>query len=753
LSAPTEIIVGRYRLEGSLGAGGMGEVFKARDTSLDRTVAIKFVAGAAGDSTANRRLVDEARAASALNHPNVCTIHEIGLQQDRPYIVMEFVGGQPLKKLIPPGGLAPEMVVRYGIQIAEAIAHAHEKGVVHGDLKTANVMVTEDGRVKVLDFGLARRVAAPGTDDTTRTGDHNLIEGTLPYMAPERLRGQPPQVSSDIWALGVILHEMSSGELPFAADTDADLCSAILRDPPRDLTRSLPSTLRAVVHRTLSKDPALRYHRAADLTAVLDVLRADPQVGTPAARARRPTTRRTRKRAIRRIAVLPLENLSGDAGQDYFADGLTEAVTAQLARIKSLRVTSRTSVMRYRNAHRPAAEIAAELGVDALIEGSVLRFGDRVRISAQLIDAATDSHLWSDSYDRDVRDILALQADVARAVAAEIEGLTPHEARTPAPRRVNPEAYEAYLKGRHFWNRRTEQSMRKGLEAFSHAIDLDPTYPLAYVGQADAFNVLGYYGVISPGDAFPRARAAAERALHLDPGVGEAHTSLGYATFYYDWNWTSAELHFRRSLELTPRYALAHHWYATALLGLGRFDEARREIEAARELDPLSLSINAAVGLLTMLAREFDAAIDVFRRVLELDSTYALAHTWLALAQTHMGRHAEAIDAVGRLAGLAHGSLSLIASAGYCEARAGRRAEAEKVLAHLNEISSERYVSPLHKAVVHIGLGDVDAAFTHLGESIRERSFVLLLPKTNPIFDLLRGDDRFRELLKTAGIA
>ena len=730
----------------------MGEVYKARDTTLDRTVAIKLVGGSLVGPAANRRLVDEARAASALNHPNVCTIHEIGDPQDRPYIVMEYVTGQPLKSVIPPGGLPPEQVVRYGACIAEAIAHAHEHGVVHGDLKTANVMVTADGRIKVLDFGLARRVLPVDADDRTRSAAYMGVAGTLPYMAPEQLRGQTSQIGSDIWAMGVILYEMASGELPFRADSDADLNSAILRDPPRDLARTLPATLRAVIHRALSKDPASRYQRAADVSVVLDILRADPQFDLPARQARRPGPRRSRRTALRRLAVLPLENLSGDAAQDYFADGMTEALIAQLARIKALRVTSRTSVMQYRNARRPAAEIAAELGVDALVAGSVLRFGDRVRITAQLIDAASDSHMWSDSYDRDVRDILALQADVARAVAAEIEGLTPQDTRTPAPRRVNPEAYESYLKGRHFWDRRTEESMRKGLEAFSKAIELDPTYPLAYVGQADSFNVLGYYGVLPPSEAFPKAKVAAERALQLDPALGEAHTSLGYPAFFYDWDWTAAESHYRRSIDLTPRYSLGRHWYAGMLAGLGRFPEALREIGIARDLDPLSLPVNWAVGHVKMLAREFPAAIEQFRKVLDLDGTYALAHAYLAQACTHAGRRDEAVAASERLAALAPDSLSLMAMTGYCQARCGQAPAAKRILARLDLRSSERYVSPLHTAVVRIGLGDSDGAFDDLRASFRERSFTMFWPKTNALFDPIRDDPRFGELLKSAGL-
>jgi serine/threonine-protein kinase len=743
--------LGRYLIETAIGAGGMGEVYKARDTGLDRTVAIKLVSGSSADAAANRRLVDEARAASALNHPHVCTIHEIGEAQSQPYIVMEFVAGQPLKQLVSSGGLAPELVVRYGTQIAEAIGHAHEHGVIHGDLKTSNVMITPDGRVKVLDFGLARRLPIGDFDERTRSGAHMAgVAGTVPYMAPEQLRGQPAQVSSDVWAIGVILYEMASGELPFKGATEADLHSAILRDPPRELPRGLPATLRAVVHRTLSKDPASRYRRATDLGAALDVLRADPQVSVTARRAPRSGPRRSRRTSIRRLAVLPLENLSGDSTQDYFADGLTEALIGQLARIKALRVTSRTSVMRYRNVRRPAAEIASELGVEALIEGSVLRFGDRIRITAQLIDAATDSHLWSDSYDRDVRDILALQADVARAIAAEIEGLTPQETRTPVHRRVNPEAYEAYLKGRHFWTRRTEDSMRKGLEAFSQAIDLDPTYPLAYVGQADAFNVLGYYCVIPPREAFPKAKAAAERALQLDPVLGEAYTSLGYATSYFDWAWPAAEAQFKRALELTPRYSLGHHWYATHLAGQGRLEAGNREVDAARELDPLSLSVNSAVGLLRLTAREFPLAIDQFRKVLDLDGTYPLAHAWLALSYVCSGQLERAIAPAQRVEALVPESLSLISLAAYCQARAGLTSAAERVLAQLRARAQERYVSPLHHAVVHLGLGDDDAALSALDESLRERSFNLLLPRVNPLFDPIRQHPRFGDMLKAA---
>ncbi len=741
--------LGRFEITAALGAGGMGVVYKARDTQLDRDVAIKVVRSSRTDQAPAGELLDEARAASRLNHPHVCTIHEVFELDGRSHIVMEFAAGRLLKECIPRDGLPTAAVLAYGVQIASAIAHAHDCRIVHGDLKSANIIVTGEGRLKVFDFGLARHVPVDPDEERTRSPTASSAAGTLSYMAPELLRGERPTFGTDIWALGVVLYELAAGRLPFAAAADAELSSAILRDPPTELSRSVPTTLRSVIHRALSKDPASRYQRASELLAALDVLRVDPAISAPAPKHRRPGSRH-RRRTVRALAVLPLENLSSDPSQDYFVDGLTEALIAELARIRAVRVTSRTSVMRYKGSTRSAPEIAAELGVDALVEGSVLRFGDRVRVTAQLIDAHDDAHLWADSYDRDLRDILALQHELARAIAGEIRVLTPQESRS-AVRRVNPEGYERYLKGRHLWNRRTEDSMRKGLQAFSAAVALDPGYALAYVGQADSFNVLGWYGVMPPSDAFPKAKAAAHQALELDPTLGEAYTSLAYATNYYDWDWEGARAGFEKAIELNPRYALAHHWFAIQRASVGDVDRALKHIALAVELDPLSLSINAAHGFALLLTGSPDRAAERLRAALDLDPAYPLAQAWLAIANIDRNPR-ESLRLAERVEALSPDSLALVAMAGHCRARAGDREGAVRVLDGLERAATERYVAPAHLAAVYSGLGEVGPALAALERAIQDRSFSLVWPKTHPMFDPLRADSRFQELLRSVGL-
>jgi serine/threonine-protein kinase len=733
--------LGPYIIDAPIGAGGMGEVYKALDPRLQRHVAIKVLKPARVTSDGGAELIREARAASGLSHPHICTVHEIGEAEGRTYIVMELVPGITLKELIA-SPVAPETVLRYGTQLADALAHAHARGVVHGDLKCANVMVTPEARIKVLDFGLARRAAPDPSLDTHSDAAGQVVAGTPAYMAPEVLRGQPPDVRSDIWAIGVVLFELLSGTHPFAGDSRVDMTSAILRDPPRELPDGIPATLKAAVHRALAKDPPSRYADAGQFAAALQILQVDPAIRGEAPRRRSPSP--GRRRAIRSIAVLPLENLSADPAQDYFADGLTEALITELARLGSLRVPSRTSVMRYRNSSKSARQMAAELDVQALLEGSIVRIGDRVRVTAQLIDAASDTHLWTDTYDRDVRDIFALYSDLAKGIAAEVQVRGPKPA---ARARVDPAAYEALLRGQHLLSRRTESGMRRAVGEFEAAIAADPRYVPAHVGQADAFNLLGYYGEMPPRDAFPRAKAAARRALEIDAGSGEAYASLGYATYYYDWEWAEAHAHFRRALELNPRSAVARHWYSTQLAGLGDFDRALKEIEAARELDRLSLPINVATGLVLVLLRDYHRAIEVLSTCLELDPAYPLTHAWMAVAAVAAGQFDRARDAARTLELTSPENPALCAMVAYALARTGDRDAASGALHRLTHPAGGRYIPQAYLAVALAGGQSWTEVLAALGRALEDRSFNLVWPRTHPVFDPVRGDPEFQRLL------
>ena len=522
---------------------------------------------------------------------------------------MEHVEGRTLLDLIPSDGLPVETAVRYGIQIADALAHAHDRGVIHRDLKTNNILITPDGTVKMLDFGLAVRQPTELLDGDTQSWatptDHPMMAGTLAYMAPEVLKGEPGDARSDLWALGIVLQEMTTGALPFRSATHAELVSAILRDPPTPPPARIPASLRGIIARCLVKEPGRRYSRGGEVRAALESVHLDDATHALRRAPAATTSTRTKPTKISALAVLPLSNLSRDPEEDYLADGMTEALIHDLSKISALRVTSRTSVMRYKNTAKSVPEIAAELGVDGVLEGSVQRAGDRVRITAQLIHAGTDGHLWSESYDRDLSDILAVQSEVAKAIAREIKiKVTRSErVRLSRVRRVDPAAHEAYLKGRYQWNIRTAQSLRRAIEHFEDAIAKDPTFAPAQAALASAYVPFAFFGYMAPKKANARARSAALAALALDNSLAEAHTVLG-AVNHDVWNWSAAEAEYRRAIALDPSYPTAHQWFAEHLMDRGRASEAFAQARQARELDPMSLPVNSLLGYLSYFSRQ-----------------------------------------------------------------------------------------------------------------------------------------------------
>ena len=599
--------VSHYRIVEKVGEGGMGVVYRAHDDRLNRDVALKFLpAELDKDENARLLLIREARTASALNHPNICTIYDVGEADGKSYIVMEFVQGRPLAEQIPEGGLPAETVIRYGEQIADAMAHAHEHGVIHRDLKTPNIIIMPGGRVKVLDFGLAKHMT-PGeitlkTQSISTLTSEGAIVGTMHYMAPELFRGEPADARSDIWALGVALYEMANGKRPFRGRTSYELSSMILHDTPPAIRENVPAGLRAVIEHCLAKEPAQRYQHASEVRAALEALRTNSAVipasaiqpstetqspghrnallislaglamlataalvwklvevkwhGTPAVGAA----------SIQSLAVLPLENLTGDPRQDYFADGMCDALITELSQIKKLRVISRTSVMQYKDKHESPAQIAQELGVDALVEGSVLRSDDRVRISAELVQPQTGQNLWAHSYERTVTDILALQSDVARDIVAQIQiQLTqPEQERLAKTRTVVPAAYDAYLQGNYYANKRTGEAMTQAIADYRQAIQLDPTYAPSYAGLAGALTLAADYKDVPSSQVLPEAEAAAVKALQLDDTLAFAHAALGQIRAY-SLHWPGVLEEFQRAIQLNPGDAVGHHWYALAL--------------------------------------------------------------------------------------------------------------------------------------------------------------------------------------------
>lgn len=782
-----------YSIIERLGEGGMGVVYRARDLTLHRDVALKFLnIDILDDRLAREKILQEARAISALNHPNICTIYEVGEAEGRPYLAMEYLEGHPLNREIASGGLSPEVLVRYGIQLADALGHAHERSIVHRDFKPGNVIVTSSGRVKVLDFGLSLRIETKVSEDTTQyegtRGAQHPVTGTLPYAAPELLRGQEADARSDIWALGIVLYELAAGRRPFRGGTLYELSWAILRETPSPISPPLPSVLQSVIDKCLDKDPSQRYHSGGEVRAALETASTASRSKRPAFAANEgqgaatPGTQTRRwllygasaiaalvllvaglrwsgrkphtptvgvPGAIQSLAVLPLENLSGDPAQEYFADGMTDALITQLSQIRKLRVISRTSVMQYKRTQKPLSEIARDLNVDAVVEGSVVRANGRVRINAQLIDARNDRNLWTESYQNDLSDILALQSSVARAIAAEVQvQLTPEEgAGLSNIRPVKPEAYEAYLHGLHSLNERTPSDLQSAISSFEKAIELDPSYALAYAGLAEGYTLLTIYGEIPPPTAMPKAKSAAQHALAIDDSLAEAHAVLADVEWSYDWNASAADTAFRHSLLLNPSYATAHQWYALYLSNVGSSEQAIVHINLAQKLDPFSLIIKVNVGWCYYIARRFDEAIKLLRKVEDSDPDFWAVHSSLGqtyLAKGDFGEAIQELEWARRLSPESTRNMALLADS---YALAGRNAEARKLLNELIALSRRRYVSPAYMGIVCIGLGQRGQALDWLEKAYADHSDWMTLLETEPVFDRLRSEPRFQELL------
>ena len=743
-----------YELVEKIGEGGMGVVWKARDTKLGRDVALKLLAPEVeGNPERAQRLEREARIIAALNHPNIVTIHSIEEFEEARFLVMELAAGETLAQVLPEDGMPIDRFFELAIGMAGAVSEAHERGVAHRDLKPGNIMVDENDRLKILDFGLAKSPHAPvvtsAADDSTESiSVEGRLRGTMSYMSPEQVKGQAVDHRSDLFALGVILYEMATGCRPFRGGSAAELLASILRDEPvpiTDLRPDLPRQLEQIIGHALEKDPEHRLRSAIDLRDDLAHLRDDIE-----------RTGSASFTMIRAIAVLPLDDLSADPEQAWFADGMTDALINSLARIGALKVISRTSVMKYKKERKPVREIGRELRVDAVVEGSVLRVGGRVRITAQLIDAARDLPLWGESYEHDLGDVLALQSEVAQAVADKIQlELTPQErVRLERTELVNPAAHEACLKGRHFWYKRTTASVRKGLECFQEAARLDPLYSPAHAGIADSHIVDGgrYLGV-SPEVAYANARAAAQRAVELDETLAEAHTSLAAVMTDYDWDWEGADREYRRAIELNPGYVTAHSWYAEQLSRMGRHDEAVAEARRARELDPLSLVSGMILSWILYFARRYDESIRWARRTLDLDPDYATAFRILGWALEETGRYDEAIAAHEKAVLLTEGQSNFAGQLGRAYALAGRNDEARKVLKDLLEESERSYVSSLDICIIYTALRDKQKALDWLERAYRERADHLPYIRVNPRLDPLRDEPRFRRVLVDMGLA
>ena len=782
--------IAQYVIKEKLGEGGMGVVYRARDEKLQRDVALKFLGPLAVGSTASHeRILEEARAISALNHPNICTVYEVGEADGKPYIAMEFVEGKPLSAEINSAGMALDQVERYGIQLAEALSHAHSRGIIHRDLKSANVMITPMGLLKVLDFGISRRVDPGGGDGTTRFDQswesQHTFTGTLPYVAPEVFKGQEGDERSDIWSLGVLLYEMVAGRRPFRGATAYELGAAILREKQADIVQPIPAVLQSVLDKCLNKDPGQRYQSAGEVRAALETAGTASRTQKILTVMNPPTSiwtvrnllllfgvaalalglgywlqeRKSAKTlplpgAIQAIAVLPLENLSGDPSQDYFADGMTDALITELSQIKKLRVISRTTVMQYKHPKKSLQEIAQDLRVDAIVEGSVLRVGERVRISAKLIQTNIEGSLWSDSFERQYTDVLALQSDVATAIARGISVELTSEEQTELARNrsVVPEAYEDYLKGRFASAKRTQEGFLAAEDYFKKAIARDPTFAGAYAGLAEVYLNMGAYQMRPAKETVPLAKMNVAKALELDERLAEAHSVLA-AIRFYNLELQGVESEFQRAIALNPGFAQGLHWYGLYLAAMGRNEEASTEMGLARDIDPKSLIINANVGWCYYLAKNYDKSIEAQKETLRLDPSFGVAYGYLGQAYLEKGQYESAIEAFRRNVSLEPSSVSRKSELANAYFRAGRTQEGEAIVEEFKHLEGNRYVSSYDWAMLYAGQRDKSQTLKWLEQGYEERNARLANLMVHPQFAFLHGEPRFEVLLKKIGLS
>ncbi len=780
--------IDHYRIESLIGVGGMGEVYLARDERLGRKVALKFLPGSL---TANQaqlsRLEHEARTASALNHPNILTVHEIGVNGRRHFIATEFIEGETLRAVLTRGKLDLREALNIAIQVGSALAAAHKSGVLHRDIKPENIMLRPDGYAKVLDFGIAKLTEQqPASNDhdvgatamlQTRPG---LLLGTSGYMSPEQARGQTVDARTDIWSLGVVLHEMIAGTPPFGGETQSDCIASVLKTKPPPLSgvsSDFPDKPQSIVDKALCKDREQRYQTInemlADLRSLKGELEAEASLWPIFAKIKR------HKRGIlltaiaalfvagavvyhfyfvspappvteKSVAVLPFTDLSPIGDQAYFCDGIQEEILTRLSKIRDLKVISRTSTQRFKSVPADLREIARRLGVANILEGTVQKAADQVRVNVRLVNIESDSHVWSDSYDRKLTDIFAVESDIAKTVADSLKAkLTRSEQEAIDVRpTANHEAYELYLKGRFFWDKRTAAALRKAIDYFDHAIAKDPHYALAHAGLADCYDLLSEYSDLSPTECYPKAKAAAIRALALDETLGEAHTSLAYSLLNYDWDFRGAEREYQRAIELNPNYATAHQWYAECLMTLGRHVQALAEIKRAQQLDPLSLIINQGVGGKYLYARRYDDAMAQFQRTLELYPNFPPTRQRLGWCYSQKRMYEEAIASMQTAVEFSENSTQMIASLGYTYAAAGQRDAAQGVIDELERRSKQSYVDAYFVATIFAALGEKDQAFAFLNKAYAERSKWLSYLNVDFQLDNLRSDSRFDPLVQ-----